>query len=280
VFLPGSGPYQLRLTDGTTVALPNDPIYTSSGATPQVAVDATGAPHVFYSGAYNIYKHASYRNGQWTQHDPITATELQVDQGPGGEIYALGSKYVDSYQYQLSLYTVTPNGTTTEALWKADSTLHLNVDSDGFPALAWKQGTIRTGRRTTAGWQTRDVGFADSIVSLAATGSANTAVMIERPLITKALQTFRQQGGSFVEGDSFPHSSTAYKMDAAVDALGTAHFCAIADGNVVHLQLATTGSLEHTVVGAADDCSLAIDANGTLHLLTSLGSVVNHATYE
>lgn len=281
VYYAGSPPYTLRLGDGSTVALPNDPIYTSADATPQVAVDADGRVHVFYSGAYNQYKHASYSNGQWTQYDPLTATSLQVDQGPGGQVYALGRKYLDSYRYELTLYTVTSSGATTaEVLWNTDDHVHLNVDSEGFPAIAWEQVTVRTGRRTTAGWQTRDVGFSESIVSLATTGGANTAVMIERPLIDKALQTFRQQGSSFVEGDTFPHGSTVYKMDAVVDALGTAHFCAIADGNVVHLQLATTGTLEHEVVGSADDCSLALDSTGTLHLLTSLGSVINHATFE
>jgi hypothetical protein len=262
-------------------------VYTNSNGQPQVAVDAGGVPHVFYqtsaNGAPHEFKHASYRNGQWTQHAPIAGDYVLVDQGPGGQMFVLEHHYTggSNYEHLSTLHTVAANGqSTSEMLWTSDDELHLNVDRDGFPAVAWKKGTVRTGRRTSAGWQTRDTGFVESVTAIATTGGANASVAVERPLYSPALQVFRPVGAAFVEGEKFKHQSVVYNMDATIDSQGTAHVCEITDGNVVHAMLDTTGTLTTTVVGAADHCWIGLDAAGKLHLMSSLGSVINHATYQ
>ena len=120
VFYTGAPPYQLRLPNGTSVALPADPMRVDSLGAPQVAVDASGTPHVFYeNAAFNApreYKHASYKNGQWTQHavSPSNVnTRMHVDQGPGGQIFLLESHYISSNSYQSTLLTIASNGTAT-----------------------------------------------------------------------------------------------------------------------------------------------------------------------
>jgi hypothetical protein len=288
VYYTGAPPYQLRLPNGTTIELPADAIRTGQGS-PKVAVDSTGAPHVFYeagpaSGPDN-FNHASYKNGQWTQHEVLPGdvnSNLHVDQGPGGQIFVLENHYVGSSGYQNTLYTVASNGTTTsESLWLSDGEeIHFNVDLDGFPALAWERTTVRTGRRTATGWVTRDTGFAESVTAIATTGGANPTVGVERPLYDPALQTFHPEGGAFAEGQTFEHGSTVSNMDATVDELGTAHICEITDGNVVHLQVDPTGALTPTIVGSADRCWIGLDASGKVHMMWSLGSVINHGTFE
>jgi hypothetical protein len=287
LFFTGAAPYKLRLPSGSVIDLPNEPMFTSSESSPQVAVDSGGVPHIFYSSAAPLAtretKHASFRNGQWSQHAPLPVGTVLVDQGPGGQVFALEHHYVSgtNYDHQSTLHTLGANGEmTAETLWTSGSEMHLNVDREGFPAIAWKKGTVRTGRRTSAGWQTRDSGLVDSVTTIATTGGANPSIAVERPLNQPALQVFRSSGATFVEGERFKHASTVYNMDATIDSLGTTHVCEITDGNVVHVMLDTTGAMTSTIVGAADHCWIGLDAAGKLHLMYSLGSVINHATYQ
>ncbi len=280
VFYTGTK-YQLRLPSGSVVDLPEREYLVDSSGSPQVAIDDAGVVHILFAQSFDETGHLTYRNGTWTERAALPRGDYQVDQSPGGKVYALRGLYAGSNAYSLLLATLTATGSTEEALWDATQhDVHLNVDSDGFPSVAWAAGTIRNGRRTAAGWQTRDSGQFEHLMSIATTGGPSATVAVVPPTTIEETLVFRQQGSQLVGGRKFNNRDTVHGMDATLDALGTAHLCQVDAGNIVHVAIATTGDVTSTPVGAGDSCWIGLDAAGDLHLMSTLGNVINHARFE
>jgi len=272
----------VRMPGGNTITLP------TGVRAAQVAVDGTGTVHVFYKPTYNVnsWNHASWNGAEWKQHDVIAANRLQVDQGANGEIFALieypSASNSERASYQLA--TVAANGTTTvESLWGAYDEMHLNVDRDGFANVMWTDMTVRTGRRTAAGWQTRTTGYSDWHPYLyATTGGASPTAFLKKYEYGGVgdFVTLRGVGSSFVEMPPMHFGVTYNATDATLDAQGNAHACVAAGGDVAHVRIDAAGTVTRTIVGAGEKCWLGTDKAGTLHLMYAQGSVINHATYQ
>ena len=283
VMLFNSGGFKLRRADGTTVALPTD--LSTWNATPQVAVDSTGTEHILYMGSGSnpaSFKHASLRNGQWEQHDPIPGHEVWVDQSPTGTIFVLArTRGCSQCSHGLAIHHIAADGSTTsESLWTVSDRAEIafTVGNDEFPAIAYGESRIEHARRGAAGWRTfrvnKETAWADSV---ATTGGDNATVFAA----ADGMRTYRQAGSTFGELQQIGFSEFTPHVDATADSLGTAHACFQRDGSLVLVQADTTGAVNETELGVADGrCWLGSDATGVVHLFFTKGNVINHATYE
>jgi hypothetical protein len=281
-----AGGFHLRLADGTVVALPPDATASYEDA-PRVIVDAHGTPHVFYSiRVYNhptVYKHAVYRNGQWTQLAPLSTDYLRVD-GSSPSVVALSQTYEPSANTlgSIQLVTFAADGTpSSEPLWdmRRSDPVSFVVDGSGGLSVAWGSedtGRVHHAHREGGGWTSLDVGpdlYSDPRVATTGGDAATVFIAADK------LYAFAQSGTSF-SARGTQASGYIADLHAVTDADGVTHACVVENGNVSHVMFAGGGAAVTELVGNADDCFIAVDAHGTVHLAYRHGSVIDHATYE
>jgi hypothetical protein len=272
--LRANGVHQLRLASGNVITLPPEYVTATDLS---LAVDGAGDSHITYrkQSPANTYGRIVYRNGQWSALGEFDANKVWLEQSPDGTMFALSAlKSCDTCRAKLTLHTLgaTP---ASELLWDVADEYQLGfaVGPDGFPAIAWDHD--HHARRGPNGWTSLDIGTTPR-QTLATTGGANATVFGSSE---GRIRTYRQSGVTFDALE--PRRGTAeWRIDATVDGDGTAHACYIVAGNVVHLQATTTGTVIETSHHNAKSCTLATDLAGKVHMVTTFGSVINHAVYE
>lgn len=285
---------KIRLGNGTELALPAE----ATTNAPHVAVDETGTVHLFFRTPYSATpageRHFAYRNGAWVEYDMLPGNRFELAQNASGVIFALTGQTssVGTNNYvTASLVSVAANGSTTrEQLWSVDMTnfkSDFEVDADGYPSLTylrpWTGNSLFTwvhARRGPTGWQSAEVMHPDSesgnLIATTAGPSATIFMMDDH-----ALTPFRQQGLAFAAGarSTNIHSFNSRSMDAVLTPDGTAHACVVEAGSLWSVRYDAAGAMTETPLGTADGCSMHVDNAGTVHMLATMGSVVNHLSY-
>ena len=237
--------------------------------------------HLFYPvGA--THEHARLGSGAWTQLDVIDANQLFVEQGRGGKIYALGgtpSPQLEGYSY-LAVYAF-PNVMLTTPLWQAKLTATSHsfaVSADGWPGMAFDTGsTIRQSHQVDSSrWDPMDIDTSHRADAIATTAGAD-ATVFAHVLDEHDLRVYRKHDGAYVPVDRLA-LDTPTSIDATTDAQGAAHACIVAGGTITHVQLEADGTETITSLGEGEQCAMAVDAAGAVHLLVRAGESILHGT--
>jgi hypothetical protein len=278
-----SGAFQLTLADGSTVALPSD---VPADADPQIACDAFGRIHLFYPGADHTHRYATLQSGAWVEHEALPADQIQVDQGRGGQIYVLGGKQsqqIPGWSY-LSISAVLHGGFLDfTALWQGEmtpQTYGLAIGSDNQPSFVFQRsGIIRESRPDGSGWSSRDL-IAHGTSAIATTGGATPTVVTTSATDASDVRVYRPRDGALYSADVLALDDVPTSIDATTDAQGAAHVCVVAGGALTHFRFTADGTERVQSLGDGDQCSLAVDAVGSVHLFVRAGSAIRHGTLE
>ncbi len=281
VLLKKGETFALQLPDGTTTQLPADVSVTA--AMPEIAVDELERVHVFYSIGEK-FSHATLKSGTWTQRDPIAGEQLTVEQGPLGQIYTLSGlavPYNEGFS-QLLISAVLPAGfVETTTLWQARMTLDnhsLGVGADGVPAIAFdKAGLLRQSQQVPSGWGSRDINWDASELLVTTGGAQQTVVSFSKE--EQRLRVYRPNGDVFYTADRLT-TARPTSLDAVIDGTRTAHVCFTAEGRATTLTITPDGAETVTDVGDGDQCKLALDATGAIHLFVRAGDSVRHGKLQ
>lgn len=282
---------KIRLGDGTELDVPAAAV---SGV-PKIASDSAGTLHLFYrsgSGSAAVTQHVAYRNGQWVDHGTLSGDHFQIAQSPLGHMYALtaqtDSVFNNSHITATLVSLKDDGGSTSEVLWPvafSSYKLDFEVGPEGYPSITYHRpgysnptASWQYAYRGPVGWMTTkiiDTGSGGNLVASTGSGSATVFLQLGR------MTPFRRQATSFAAGASVQELNDYYNeaLDAAMDKDGTGHACLVKSGNLIALQYDATGTMTTTPLGSAGTCSMHVDNAGTIHLLSSNGSVVNHWTY-
>jgi hypothetical protein len=276
-----SGAFELKLADGTTVALPAD---VPADADPQIACDQFGRVHLFYPGADHTHRYATLQSGAWTQHEALPADQIQVDQGRGGQIYVLGGKQsaqIPTWS-NLSVSAVLHGGFFDfTALWQGEmtpQTYGFAIGSDGSPSFVFQRnGIIRESRPDGTGWSSRDLIDHDTS-AIATTGGATPTVVTTSAKDASDVRVYRPRDSQLYSADVVALDDVPTSIDATTDAHGTAHVCVVAGGAITHLSFTADGTERVQALGDGEQCTLGVDGMGTVHAFVRAGSAIRHAT--
>jgi hypothetical protein len=277
VLLKKSDMLSLQLQDGTTVGLPDD--VAVAGAMPQIAIDELERVHLFYPLGTK-FGHATLRSGTWMQHEALEGEQLIVEQGPRGQIYALAGLAVPHNEgfSQLLISAMLPGGfANTTVMWQARMSPEnhsLGVGADGRPAIAFdKNGLLRQSQEVPSGWGSRDIHW-DASEALVTTGGQQQTI-VSYSKADQVLRIYRPDGEVFYSGDRLTTAKPT-SLDAVLDARGAAHVCYAAEGKATHVMVAADSAETVTSLGAGDQCKLALDDTGAVHLFVRAGDSIRH----
>jgi hypothetical protein len=169
----------------------------------------------------------------------------------------------------------------TTVMWQARMTTEnhsLGVGADGKPALAFdKGGLLRQSQQVPSGWGSRDINWDASELLVTTGGAQQTIVSYSHG--EQRLRIYRPNGEVFYTADRLTTAKPT-SLDAVVDGSQTAHACFTAEGSATTVTITPDGAETVTAVGDGDQCKLALDATGAVHLFLRVGDSVRHGKLQ